>query len=862
MLSLSNVGTGAVAAEYYEVVDDYYTADCSPSDWWGKGAVVLGLVGPVDSVVFADLLDGKMPDGSLIHNAAEGRRGGTDGTFSAPKSISLQALVGGDCRLLEAHQHAVNSALAYAESLAACRVTESGETRSQHTGNLIVAKFEHDLSRACDPQLHTHCVIINATQRSDGQWRAMDNETLYRHKMLLGAMYRSELAREVQMLGYEVRATHLDGRFELAHIHDHQIMAFSQRSASIEAYLKDNGQERSVAGAWFKKLAAVVTREKKSSVDRALLWHEWTTLSREKCINYAFPEAHELPAVANDAVQAVLHAAVAHLAERESVFGRAELLRVALERGVGVATLAELETALDAGVAGSELIQRGDRYTTLAAQQREAKILDIEVAGRNALVPIHVGDRAELHTRLAGLTIEQQQAALGVLLTGHQVLGIQGRAGVGKTTLLEKTAVIVTSSGYKVQGLAPSASAARELAETGMAAETIATFSQRKHKGLTPKTLLIVDEAGMVSTKQLHDVLTAAKEAHCRVLLVGDTAQLNAVEAGKPFVQLQANGMATALVSQIQRQRNPFLKQAVEHAVNGQVSLAAELLDKDITQIKAAAERFDQIANDYVTLSPAERDQTRVIAGTRFARAEINRRIRDRLQFGGEDYGVTMLTRKDLTESGRRSTLGYEIGDVVQAEVDYPSLRLKRGEFAQVVDRLNHRIVLKCEDGAQVAWQPSTMTRLTAFVPQRQPLASGDLIRVTANDRARGLVNGDLAKVVAIYPDTNRLTLELSDGRQVSLDSSQPLTMDYGYCSTVYSAQGQTCDRVLVEADAHSLTSNQKSFYVAISRARQAAKIYTDDREMLPIAMSREYEKSSALELSPVGHERGLEAEV
>ena len=154
------------------------------------------------------------------------------------------------------------------------------------------------------------------------------------------------------------------------------------------------------------------------------------------------------------------------------------------------------------------------------------------------------------------------------------------------------------------------------------------------------------------------------------------------------------------------------------------------------------------------------------------------------------------------------------------------------------------------------------MTRLTAFVPQRQPLASGDLIRVTANDRARGLVNGDLAKVVAIYPDTNRLTLELSDGRQVSLDSSQPLTMDYGYCSTVYSAQGQTCDRVLVEADAYSLTSNQKSFYVAISRARQAAKIYTDDREMLPIAMSREYEKSSALELSPVGHERGLEAEV
>ena len=178
MLSLSNVGNGEAAAGYYESTDDYYAGDRSPSNWWGCGAAALGLSGPVDAGVFAALLDGRLPTGEMLHHAAAGRRGGTDATFSAPKSVSLQALVGGDMRLLDAHQRAVDRALAYAETLAACRVTEDGQTRSVPTGNLVVARFEHDLSRACDPQVHTHAVILNVTSRADGQWRALNNEAL------------------------------------------------------------------------------------------------------------------------------------------------------------------------------------------------------------------------------------------------------------------------------------------------------------------------------------------------------------------------------------------------------------------------------------------------------------------------------------------------------------------------------------------------------------------------------------------------------------------------------------------------------------------------------------------------------------
>lgn len=850
MLSFFNIGAEISAAGYYGATDNYYTGDQSPCSWWGQAATALGLSGHVDPEVFANLLAGRLPTGEKLHHAAAGRRGGTDGTFSAPKSLSLQALVGGDSTLLDAHERAVERALRYAEALAACRVTEDGQTRTECTSNLLVARFDHDLSRACDPQVHTHCVFVNVTRRADGEWRALDNEQLYRHKMLIGALYRAELAREVQELGYAVRTTHLDGRFELAHVTDAEVRAFSQRSAAVEAYLKNQGKGRDEASAWLKKLAAVATREKKSAVDRELLWQDWKQLSKEHGIDYS--PALAVQTIDREAALSVIAEAVAHLGEREAVFTRAELLRIALERGVGSATYDELSKALDKASQAGLLIASGERFTTLAAQQRESEILAIERNGRDSLIPIHAGERADLLARLEVLSEAQQQAALGVLLTHHQIIGIQGRAGAGKTTLLAATTREAMACGYTVKGLAPSASAAQELASTGMPSETIAAFMQRERKGLSDKTLLVVDEAGMTSTKQMLAILRAAQEARCRVVLVGDTAQLQAVEAGKPFTQLQAAGMTTALVGQIQRQKNPLLREAVEYAVNGQITLAVELLEKEITQIASSAERFARIADDYVALLPAERAQTRVIAGTRFARAEINRHIRDRLGLG-EGEAFDLLARKDLTDSERRSTLSYQVGDVLQAENDYPSLQLRRGEFARVVAHLDHRVLLELSDGRQMPWQPATASRLSAFVSEERRLAVGDVVRITANDRQRRLVNGDLATIIEIDTKYRRVTLELADGRQVTMDGNRPLVLDFGYCSTVYGAQGQTCERVLIEADAHSLTASQNTFYVAISRARQVAKIYTDDREMLPLAMSREYEKSSALDLNKSG---------
>lgn len=848
MLSLANVKSSMAAASYYESADDYYQKDNCQSSWSGLAAQALGLEGEVDHLAFAGLLEGRLPNGERLHNAAAGRRGATDATFSAPKSVSLQALIGGDRRVIEAHRIAVDRALEFVERFAGCRATKAGETIFEPTRKLLAARFEHDLSRSCDPQLHTHCVLINATVREDGQWRALDNEFLYRRKMLLGAFYRAELARELQGLGFGIRVTHLDGSFELSHISDEQVRAFSTRSAAIEAYLSDQGLGRGQASAELKKLIALATRDRKTAVDRRQLRKSWGELSATHAISYK--PAPELGVEFDPSVSgAVLRDTLTHLGERQAVFDHITLTASALGLGIGRLTLHDIEQAITAAVVGGELIRVGDRYTTLSMLQLETDILDLERAGRHSLSPIYHGDRSELTTQLAGLSEGQRQAALGILITSSRAIGIQGRAGVGKTTLLRKATEIAELAGYQVKGLAPSASAARELAAAGIQSETISAFARRFDKQLAPKTLLIVDEAGMASTRQMHCIMQAVADANCRVVLVGDTAQLQAVEAGKPFAQLQAAGMHTALVSEIQRQKSAELKHAVELSVVGQVGLAVELLQKHVTQITDAADRFERIANDYVQLGVTGREQALVVAGTRYARSQINLRIREKLGFSGAGQVLSLLDRKDLSESQRRSTLAYEPGDIVLAEVNYKSLGLRRGQTAMVVERRPAAIILQTPDGRRFPWKPAIATNLTAFSPVAQELAVGEQVRVTANNRELGVVNGDVARISAFDVESQTLSIALSDGRVVVLDAQQPLTLAYGYCSTIHSAQGQTCERVLIEADANSLTSNQQSFYVAISRARQAVNIYTDDRDMLPLAMSRELLKESAMEL-------------
>lgn len=854
MLSMSKVASGAAAANYYAGADDYYRQDSAPSKWLGEGAERLGLAGEVDADTFSRMLDGLLPSGAQLPNAADERRAATDFTFSAPKSVSVQGLVGGDVRLVAAHEQAVSRALSYAERLAGCRVTEDGVTHSEPSRNLLVASFRHDLSRALDPNLHTHAVVINATQRQDGEWRALEQTEYYRQQKLIGALYRNELALEVQQLGYEIRQTHSDGRFELVHFTDKQIEAFSQRSVAIEAALAELGKTRDTASAREKELITLATRDAKGEIDRVVLREQWRDKSYELGIGFDRPMLTALCQDRLAAAQDAVSYAIAHATERQSVVNQVQLIQAALEKGTGSTDLQSIHTEMARQVADGVVLEAGGLYTTHEAQQRERAMLAIEERGRGAVEPLLAEREARRTLENTSLNAGQQGAAALLLTTDSRVAAIQGAAGTGKTTMLRTAQAMAAQQGYRVQGIAPSAAAARELGKAKIPSQTIASFLSRE-QALDSKTVLVLDEAGMVSAKDMYALLEAVELAKARIVLVGDTQQLKAVEAGRPFAQLQEAGMAKAEMGEIQRQHDAQLKSAVELAAKGQVERSLAVLDARVFEISTSAGRYAQIAGDYAALDHSQRAETLIVAGTHFARDAINTNVRAQIGLAGQGLLVATLDRKDLTEAQARSSVSYQPGDVIEALRNYDSIGMARGEVARVSEAGDGRVVLEKEDGRKVEWRPALQTYMTAYRSAEREFAPGDLVRVTANDYAQGLVNGDRASVLAIDQERHTVTLKLDDLRTVQLDASKPLHLDHGYCSTVHSSQGQTVDRVLIDADTRSLTANESAYYVAISRAREDVTIYTNDREMLPDAMARQDLKFSALDLDK-GRER------
>ncbi|HHY3052918.1 TPA: MobF family relaxase, partial [Klebsiella michiganensis] len=241
MLSFSQVKSAGSAGNYYTEKDNYYVTGSMEERWQGKGAEALGLEGKVDKQVFTELLQGKLPDGSDLTRMQDGvnkHRPGYDLTFSAPKSVSMLAMLGGDKRLIDAHNRAVTVALNQVESLAGTRVQKDGVSETVLTGNLIIARFNHDTSRAQEPQIHTHSVVINATQNGD-KWQTLASDTvgktgfsenLLANRIALGKIYQSALRADIESMGYKTVDAGKHGMWEMK---DVPVEAFSTRSQEL-----------------------------------------------------------------------------------------------------------------------------------------------------------------------------------------------------------------------------------------------------------------------------------------------------------------------------------------------------------------------------------------------------------------------------------------------------------------------------------------------------------------------------------------------------------------------------------------------------------------------------------------------------
>ncbi len=916
--SIGAVAAPAQGASYYER-DGYYARD-SPdhreaSAWAGNGAAELGLEGPVDPDTFRAVLEGRVPDGS---GRQLGRRGGDGGihhrpgrdlTFSAPKSVSLAALVGGDARAIDAHDRAVGRALDWFERNAAeTRMTDPETGRMARTGNqkAVIATFRHDASRNLDPALHTHAVIANMVRGEDGKWRSMANERLYASKMLLGALYRNELAAELAKLGYGIEKTHADGRFEIAGVPRDVIEAYSTRRAEIEAEIARQGAGGTAENQRLAQRAALFTRAAKRDVDRVALRENWLGqaaalgfdargLVAEAGARQAGLEAvHDgdagraarvareaepgpSPAVHSGGTAAAREAgpngpagaavtwAVSHLSEREAVFARTDLLAAALAFSPGAAPAGEIErevAALEkAGTMHAARLPGMDGLLTTdraLADERETASLMEAGQGRGA-VPMRARavDKA---LRNGPLTQGQKEAVKLILSANDRTVGVQGYAGTGKTTMLRRARALMEKKGYEVKGLAPSASAARTLeTEAGIASETLQRFlaryagvaegrmtrkGAREMRASFRNTALVVDEGSLASTVQTRDLLRIADALRIpRVVLVGDAKQLDAVDAGKPFAQLQAAGMKTAVMDEIMRQRDRALKAAVEASLAGEIAKAFEKLGSNIAEVKpdnlagAAAARW-------LALSPDQRARTGLMAPSHGLRERINEIVRERLVRDGAVHGPAMnaerLVSRGYTNAEKTLAANYAPGDVVAFHRPYKRLGVDKGDELRVlgVDRRAHAVTLRGKGGREVAWDPNRLAARTGGVEvyraEEIELRAGDRIRWTRNDMGLGLLNSGIAEVAAVRD--GKVTFRLEDGRMLDLGpgDAQLRHIDRAWAATVHAFQGRTVDNVIAAMEAnHAKLTTQKSFYVEISRARDRAELVTDDRNVL-----------------------------
>ena len=881
--SIGAVAAPSQGASYYER-DGYYTKDDpahrAASAWAGRGAAELGLEGPVDPDIFRAVLEGEVPDSSGRRLGRRGKDGeilhrpGRDLTFSAPKSVSLAALVGGDARVVAAHERAVTRTLDWFEkNIAETRRwdPETGRMVRVAGQKTVVATFRHDTSRNLDPALHTHSVIANMVRSGDGKWRTMSNERLYASKMVLGAMYRNELAQELSRLGYGIEKTHADGRFEIAGVPRRVIEAFSTRRAEIEAAVAERGAGATAQNQRLAQRAALMTRAVKRDVDRDALRGSWERQAAElgfeaRALARSAPsrEAGRGTAAKERAAEAV-EWAVEHLSEREAVFARTGLLSAALTWSPGAVDSAGIEQEIAGRVEAGTLHAASlpgaeDALTTARAVAREREAIALVDAGHGrgaAPMRTRAVDKA---LRNGPLTQGQKEAVKLILSSNDRVVGVQGYAGSGKTTMLNRARALLEKKGYEVRGLAPSASAARTLAsEAGLASETLQLFLARNRgvaegrmtrkggrqmRAAYRNTVLVVDEGSFASTVQARDLLWIADALRIpRVVLVGDEKQLDAVDAGKPFAQLQRAGMKTAVMDEIVRQRDPELRAAVEASLAGDIGRAFEKLGANVAEVKrdnlagAAAARW-------LALPPDRRANAGLLAPSHALREEVNAIVRERLVRDGVVHGPAFvgerLVSRGYTRAEKTLASNYAPGDIVAFHRAYKRLGVEKGDELRVarVDREGRTVILEGRGGAPVAWEPHRLAARSGGVEvyrvQRMELRCGDRIRWTRNDAGLGLVNSQTAEVSAVRD--GRVAFRLEDGRMLALGPGDPQLghIDRAWAATVHAFQGRTVDTVIAAMEAnHPTLTTQKTLYVEISRARDHAELVTDDRAAL-----------------------------
>jgi conjugative relaxase-like TrwC/TraI family protein len=857
MLSLTRV-TANQASSYY-TADDYYLQEVG--HWYGQLADALGYTGHIQEKDFQSLING-------VDNRADPRfeiqsggkdnihTAGVDLTFSAPKSVSIAGLILDDKRIIEAHNKAVNEALNYIEkNYTNVRIHEGNKIYTEFTGNLMAAKFQHISSRELDPQLHTHCLVMNITAKENGDKRAMDFGDIYNAKMLLGQMYRSELAANLKEIGYDIESDS-KGLFELKGMPDNLIKEFSLRSEQIQQRFEELKEQFPTANlAELKAIATIDTRKVKDEPSIDELKQQWSERTEQLNINKdrltnELGRGKSITEASKD-INSVVERAVHIATEHEAVAKLDDILRVAAKISMGEHRVQEIKDALEKS---QNVIRLNDKkYTTFEIAEMECKIINQVITGKDTVVGL---DKISINQGILDyqinkgfkLTEGQREAVVHILSSNDRIIAIQGDAGTGKTTVLDVVRTIAEKEHKEVLGLSFTGKAASEIEDaSSIQSRTIASLvnSNDDLKG----KLVVIDEASMLSIKDMNQLMNKCDE-NTRVVLIGDTKQLQTIGQGKIFSSLQEKeAINTVRMSEVQRQKDADYKDVVDKLGDKQINAAFEKLETKnlINEIVDRAERLSTITKTYLE-RPKE---SIIVTATNKDREELNQMIREELIKSGivKDDVVNYVTHeiRSLTGEEKFFAENYAVKDIIVANT--AGIIGKAGAEAKVtaVDKEQNMLTVKADNKLITIALNQYGNYLQVYSEKSRVFAKGDKILFLKNDKGLDVKNGQAGYIKAIRKDGG-ISVKLENGKAVQFNpEKQYKYIGHGYALTDYKSQGQTEKHVIYHADTRKGV-NYNQAYVGITRGKESVTIYTNDKEILREMVKQEQQKTTTLD--------------
>jgi conjugative relaxase-like TrwC/TraI family protein len=834
--------------------NDYYSENEKIVGYWhGKLAEDFGVFGnEITPVEFIKIQENENPwrSGKLTPAVRTGSSRFFDFQCSAQKSISIMAVVMNDQRLSEAHNECVKEALIEMEKFVSCRMRKGvlhGTEKLEVTGNMIAGLYNHNASRALDPQIHTHCVVANVTWcESEQRYKALSEFEILKAIRYCGKFYQNAMAKRVQELGYDIELKRtnrgIEG-FEIQGVDNDLLERYSRRRAEIEEKIEEfkneTGREPSAAEIHIiaketreAKLAEITTPEVLESQRKMLSEKE---LSDLRFIKYSALENERIiKQISSGKIIQIFSKTIDHLYERKSVVIGHELLAEALNQGMENARAEDLKLALKNNKELIPLTESPDPLKTYYITKRglalEREAIQFANAGIDLYPPL--GEQAEVdHSKLSRI---QRNAVNGILQCQDFACMLRGYAGSGKTTALQPIHNGLIASGKNPLYLAPTRGAVKVLKGDGFAnATTVASFLNNPE--IPKDTVLIIDESSLVSAAVGHKLMYLAKENNARMIFVGDRRQHLSVEAGDFLKVLEFySDIKNFELSQIIRQIPKHYRKAVQLMANNKTAEGLERLndlgvieEKSHHYLSAAAKRYVNTVNDgkkCLLVSPTHReiDTLNALVRKEFADQELIDLNYQQSRTCFQDHN---WTREQIANPQT-----YRPGNAIRFNMPLFGTDYKKQDTV-IIEQVLPDGNLLFTNGDKMS--PKKIRNTSSVgVLKSLDLAPGDKILITANNKDHNLTNGDTATITGFLSDGEIL---LEDTRIIPADFE---SISYGYATTSHKSQGSTCDHAILAAAQMS----NRACYVGSSRGRQSVKVYTPDFEHLHNSVKRNSE--------------------